>query len=453
MNIVRLIRQQADIRPSHVALRCFGAGGPVTYGALVEQAEKVAARLQSRGCQPTERCGLMVEEGPDFLINALGILAAGLCLAPIGLFLSSEECDLIIRSAGLHWLRRANSQLVRFPFASAVDAQADQDYRAISPAYIRFTSGTTDARKGVLLGHQTITDRLNAADTVLKIRPEDRVWFTLPMADHLVVSILLYLSRGATVITTRESRSESWPELVREAKPTLIYGAPDFYEELVASPVEELANLRLAISTASLLAPKTQKACLMRFGKQLSSALGIIEVGLLTINLEADQPGSVGTPIPSYKVAILNEDGTPVIPGEVGQLYVQGPGLLDAYLSPWRPRLELLKQYGYPTGDFARQDGNGFLFLAGRGKNRLQIDGLSFFCEEIESILNTMPGILESRVFIDRDRLAAEIVGTTESIQTLPQLMHGSLDPRKVPGIFRRVERLPRTPNGKLLRH
>lgn len=453
MDIIRLIRQQADLRPSNVALHCFGAGGPITYGELIEQAEKIAAWLESRGCQRTDRCGLMIEEGSGFLINALGILAAGLCISPIGLFLPAEERDFIIGSARLHWLLRANSQLVRFPFAAAVDAQADQDYRAVSPAYIRFTSGTTGVRKGVLLGHPTIFDRLNAADTVLKIQPEDRVWFTLPMADHFVVSILLYLSRGATIFTTCESRPESWPELVGEAKPTLIYGAPDFYEELVTSPVEKLTDVRLAISTSSLLAPKTQKAFLTRFGKQLSSALGIIEVGLLTTNSRADQPGSVGNPIPSYDVAILGEDGSPAVPGEIGQLYVQGPGLLDAYLAPWRPRSELLKRYGYPTGDFARQDENGFLFLAGRGKNRLQVNGLSFFCEEIESMLNSMPGILESRVFIDRGQLAAEIVGTTESFQTLPKLMHGNLDPRKVPATFRRVDRLPRTPNGKLLRH
>lgn len=453
MDIISLIRQQADIRPGHVAFHCFGADGPITFGELVQRADDVAAWLQSRGCQPTDRCGLMVEEGPDFLINALGVLFAGLCLAPIGLFLAAEERDLIIRSAGLHWLLQAESHLVRFPFAPVVDTRADQDYRAVSPAYIRFTSGTTGVRKGVLLGHPTIIDRLNAANSVLNIRPEDRVWFTLPMADHFVVSTLLYLSRGASIYATRELSSESWPELVREAKPTLVYGAPDFYEKLVMSPIKDLADIRLAISTASLLAAKTQDTFLMRFGKHLSSALGIIEVGLLTINLQVDQPGSVGTPIPAYRVAILNEHGMPVLPGEVGVLHVQGPGLLDAYLSPWRPRLELLNRYGYPTGDFARQDERGLLFLAGREKNHLQVDGLSFFCEEVESILNTMPGIRESRVFIDRGQLAAEIVGTVESIQTLPQSMHGYLDPRKVPAIFHRVDRLPRTPNGKLLRH
>jgi long-chain acyl-CoA synthetase len=452
VDIIRLIRQQAEIRPGHVALHCFGARGRVTYGELIRRVDKVAAWLESRGCQPADRCGLMVEEGPDFLINALGILAAGLCFAPIGLFLPEEDHDFIIRSAGLHWLLRTKSQLVRFPFASTVDAQADQDYRAVSPAYIRFTSGTTGTRKGVLLGHPTIIDRLKAADTALKIRPEDRVWFTLPMADHFVVSILLYLSRGATVITTRDALPGSWRALVREAKPTLIYGAPDFYEELVTSPVEELPGVRLAISTASLLAPKTQEAFLRRFGRPLSPALGIIEAGLLTLDFQAGQIGSVGPPIPLYKVAILNEDGTPVIPGEVGQLHVQGPGLLDAYLAPWRPRCEFLKRYGYPTGDFARQDENGFLFLAGRGKNQLQVDGLSFFCEEIESILNTMPGIVESRVFVDHGQLVAEIVGTTDSIQTVRQLMRGNVDPRKVPSVFRRVDHLPRTANGKLLR-
>src|SRR5277367_6436542 len=100
----------------------------------------------------------------------------------------------------LHWLYQRKGALFRLPFAQPVDDRNDEEFRAYDPAYIRFTSGTTGRRKGILLGQQAIIDRLHAANTVLQIDPTDRVWFTLPMADHFIVSILLYLSRGATVI-------------------------------------------------------------------------------------------------------------------------------------------------------------------------------------------------------------------------------------------------------------
>ena len=76
----------------------------------------------------------------------------------------------------------------------------DADFRALNPAYLRFTSGTTSERKGVVIGHPAILARLEAANEGLGIGPDDRVLWLLPMAHHFVVSILLYLSRGATLL-------------------------------------------------------------------------------------------------------------------------------------------------------------------------------------------------------------------------------------------------------------
>jgi acyl-coenzyme A synthetase/AMP-(fatty) acid ligase len=113
-----------------------------------------------------------------------------------------------------------------------------------------------------------------------------------------------------------------------------------------------------------------------------------------------------------------------------------------------------MRKNGFPTGDFARQDKDGYLYLLGRGKNRLQVDGLQFFCEEVETALNTLPGIKESRVFLDPDseRLSAEIVGPVDKTERLEKLLLEQFDARKVPRMFRVVDRLPRTPNGKLRR-
>ena len=128
--------------------------------------------------------------------------------------------------------------------------------------------------------------------------------------------------------------------------------------------------------------------------------------------------------------------------------------MLNAYLAPWRPVDRLLKEHGYPTGDFARVDPDGYLFLAGREKNRLQINGVQFFCEEVETVLNTLPGVEESRVFLDSisQTLSAEVVGSPGSTDLLTDLLLQKIDSRKVPKRFQFVERLPRTPNGKLRR-
>jgi long-chain acyl-CoA synthetase len=452
VDILTLIRQKSETQPDQPAFLSTEEGNNVTYRELIDGADKVAARLIERGCQKNERCGLILADGADFLVAALGILAAGLCLAPIAAFLPEEEKDFVIKAAGLHWLYQRNGRLFRLPFAEPVDGQNDEEFRACDPAYIRFTSGTTGRRKGVLLGQQAIIDRLDAANTVLQIDSADRIWFALPMADHFIVSILLYLSRGATIHGI--SKRENWRAIAQRLRPTVTYGSPDFYEALIHSDVEALNCLRLAISTTTPLPPRLAADFARRFNKNLNPALGIIEVGLLTINTRPDKIGSVGAPMPAYTVTLVGEHGKPVKPGETGELQINGPGLLHAYLAPWRPVDRLLKPYGYATGDFARTDADGYLFLAGREKNRVQVSGVQFFCEEVETILNTLPGIEESRVFLDSisQTLSAELVGSPGPAEQLTELLLQRIDSRKVPSRFQIVESLPRTPNGKLRR-
>jgi long-chain acyl-CoA synthetase len=452
VDIFTIIRHKSETQPNHLAFSSGEEGGGLTYRELVDRADEVATHLLRRGCRKGDRCGLIATDGPDFLVSALGILAAGLCLAPIATFLPEEEKDYVINAAGLHWLYQHSRHLARFPFAQPVDGQNDKEFRACDPAYIRFTSGTTGRRKGVLLGRQAIIDRLDAANEVLRINSSDRIWFALPMADHFIVSILLYLSRGATVLGV--SKPENWRAMAGHWRPTVTYGSPEFYQALTDSDVGGFDALRLAISTTSPLPPQLAVEFVRRFKMNLNPALGVIEVGLLTINTRADKVGSVGRPMPAYSVTLVGEHGKPVKPGEIGELQIRGPGLMNAYLAPWRPVDRLLKQYGYPTGDFARTDLDGYLFLAGREKNRLQINGVQFFCEEIETILNTLPGIEESRVFLDASSqtLIAEVVGSPGPPEQLTELLLQKIDSRKVPRHFQTVESLPRTANGKLRR-
>jgi long-chain acyl-CoA synthetase len=452
VSILHLIRRQAEQQPDSLALIATDTNERLTYAELYERVEGVARWLKERGCRTHERCGLLLPEGIEFPVYALAILSAGLCVAPIGLFVPRSEVDFFVHGAQLHWLLGANQQLVRFPFAGSVDSANDESFRATNPAYIRFTSGTTGTRKGVLLGHQTIVDRLAAADEVLKITPSDRIWFRLPMADHFVVSVLLYLSRGATLILSQEDSAVA--NVMTNFNPTIIYGSPESYRALIAAEVGELRSLRLAISTTASLSGKLQNLFSARFGRPLNPALGIIEVGLLTLSTRPDRANSVGPAMPAYELALVGIDGLPVRPGEIGELHVKGPGLLDAYLNPWRGRSSILSKYGYSTGDMAYLDQEQFLVLAGRNKNRLEVDGLSFFCEEVESTIDAIPGVKESRVFLDdkTQSLAAELVADESVIPALAEQLADRLDQRKIPLTFKRVTSLQRTPNGKLLR-
>jgi long-chain acyl-CoA synthetase len=452
VDILTLIRRTAENQPTNLAFCSLESGNTLSYEELIQGAGRIADWLTVRGCRRGERCGLVMADGSEFLESALGILSAGLCVAPIATSLPAREQDRAVSAAGLHWLLQTDGRLLRLPFSKPVDYRNDADFRACNPAYIRFTSGTTGTGKCVLLGHKAIIDRLAAANAVLGVGPTDTVWFGLSMADHFVASILLYLSRGARVVTA--TSAEKSEQLVEEFLPTVLYGSPDFYISLIRSRIKALKSVRLAISTTTPLSTDVAESFYRKFGKHLNPVLGIIEVGLLTLNTRPDKIGSVGFPIPAYTVLLIGENGEPVARNEVGELHVCGPGLLDAYLSPWRPVQRLLKKHGFATGDFARFDDDGYLILAGRGKNRIRVDGIQFFCEEVESVLNSLPGIQESRVFIDSrsNLLSAEIVGSPETTERLQEQLLGRIDEKKVPKAFFLVDVLPRTANGKLRR-
>jgi long-chain acyl-CoA synthetase len=452
VSIVQLIRERAVSQPEQPAYIPYGSGESLSYRALVEAADQVADWLRSSGCQPGQRCGLLMPEGAGFLIHALGVLTADLCLVPVNPNWSENEQEFVIDKAGLHWLIPGDPGPVRFPFARTLDRDFDREIARLFPAYIRFTSGTTGERKGVLLGHETILQRMNAANEIFRITAQDVVWFQLPMVDHFVASTLLYLSRGATMVTNQGSELETSDPLIRDHQPTISYASPDFYEALLASSSLDLGCLRLAVSTTKPLSPRTQRGFIDRFGKALNPALGIIEVGILTINLDPKKADAVGRPLPAYRVTLLGEDGQPAAQDQSGELSVQGPGLLDAYVAPWQPRAEILSPFGYRTGDYARQDAEGFIYLLGRSANRIAREGVSLFYEQVEEVLNQAPGVIETRVSTEKGILVAEVVGSPSAIERLPDFVRDRLDSRVVPNQFRQVETLPRTANGKLLR-
>jgi long-chain acyl-CoA synthetase len=449
VNIFDLISEQARTLPDHPAFVAGGAGPVLTFAELVRQSEQKADYLRSRGLREHQRCGLKLAEGTDFLVSALAVLRLGACLVPLGNFLSAEETRRAIEASGLHWLLSADGLLSLR--GQTVDDSGDQAFAATNPAYIRFTSGSTGTRKGVLLGHATIVDRLAVADKALQITPADRIWFRLPMADHFVVSILLYLSRGATVILDDVS-SAGWSRLVHSWRPTIIYGSPNSYEGLLEGLDRQLDSVRWAISTTSMLRRKVADAFESRFDRPLNAALGIIEVGLLTLNPNND--GSVGYPLSGYRVSLTDEQENLVGLDQVGRLWVDGPGLLDAYLNPWRPRSEVLGQFGYCTGDIARLNTGRTLTLLGRADTLLRQKGVLFFCEEVEAALDAIPGVLESRVYYDpiSRAIAAEVVTENLSTAQLRSRLAGQIDAEKIPAVFYRVKAVKRTPNGKLLR-
>jgi long-chain acyl-CoA synthetase len=338
--------------------------------------------------------------------------------------------------------------------------EAPPGFAAINSAFIRFTSGTTGSAKGVVLSHETIDERIRAANEVLRIGPGDRVVWLLSMSYHFAVSIVNYLTFGAAIIFPANHLAPAVLTAATQHQGTVIYGSPAHYAWMAAcEQAAELKSLRLALSSTAALEPGTSEGYQRRFGLPVAQALGIIEIGLPFINLDfaADRPAAVGRVLPAYELRLedvgLGEDRREVL--------LRGKGFLDAYYRPWRVRSEIMPDGWFHTGDLGALDADRCLFLHGRSKDVISVLGMKVFPQEIEAVLMAHPGVQSASVFPQHDGRLGEVPcarvvvrqsGNAPTESEILEHCRTRLAGFKVPHRIEFVASLPRTASGKILR-
>jgi len=439
----------------------------VSYGELFRQAREIAALIPNPGRIP--RIGLQCPNGVSYIVLSMGVLLSGACLVPLAEELTPAERAEIAATTALDFILAADE--LPWHGAEEIVAAAVSDgtpwklhrceppaptfpedaFQALNPAFIRFSSGTTGTSKGVVLSHETLLSRITAANEGLRIGPHDRVLWMLPMAHHFAVSIVLYLHAGATTVLEHSSMREDILATAEKHAATVIYGSP-FHFAMLAGDRGDFTwpSLRLAVATAAALPEATARAFDRRFGKPLHQGLGIIEVGLSVLNLDAarEKPTSLGKPLPAYEVELRDDE-----------FHVRGPGLLDAYLAPWNPAP--LDDGWFASGDLVRRDADGHLFLMGRKKSVINVAGMKVFPEEVERVLNEHPAVARSRV-LGREHPqmgqvpVAEIIPADPAAPPKPPELQrhckAVLSAYKVPMVFKLVDELPLTASGKIKR-
>jgi acyl-coenzyme A synthetase/AMP-(fatty) acid ligase len=330
-------------------------------------------------------------------------------------------------------------------------------------AVIRFTSGTTGSSKGVVLSNTTVAERSIAAIEGLNLAAGDSVLWVLPMAYHFVVSILTYIRFGVAIVLPRDLTAASISSTAARFSPSMIYASPDIIEALTSDKtVERLPNTTRIVSTSTGLSPSLAGAFEGKFRIPIGQLYGLIEVGLPIGNSRASAfpSNSVGTAMPHYEVAILDERGRALPANEIGRLAVRGPGMFDAYLSPYRTRDDVLVHGWFLTGDLATQDFNGAITVCGRERSVIHIAGHKVFPEEVEGILNSFPGVRSSRVYGVSQPNSGEAVIAEVSLHEgrkveIPGLLAYAaerLSPYKIPARVMIVPAIPLTNTGKVIR-
>jgi acyl-CoA synthetase (AMP-forming)/AMP-acid ligase II len=479
VNLADLVDASARRHGSRPAVTDVRSGQRLTYADLGREVEHVAAFLTRQGVGPGKRIGLQAPNATAYLPAAFGLLATGACLVPIAAGHTPAETAQIMRdievNGCLAWptadpvaarserARLAGGACDGFTFEwVARDAEGPEALRRLNPAFIRFTSGTTAACKGVVLSHEATAARVEAADRVLRFDADDRILWVLPLAYHFAVTIVAYVRAGAHILLGPDTLPATVVDSIRRLGATVFYASPLHFERMSnLGPTGPLDSLRLALSTSAPIVPAVLDRFASLYGIPVGQAYGIIEAGLPCINrgTEGLSAGSVGRVVPGYELAVLADDGERLPPGASGEIGVRGEGLFSAYYAPWVLREQIARDGWFLTGDIGRLAGDGALFLEGRKKAVIFVAGLKFFPEEVEACIDAFPGVRESRVYSTPHAHLGQVPRAEVVLDSPHPDLDGlrahcvrALSPYKVPLEFRLVEAIARTPGGKILR-
>ena len=479
MNLAELVTASARTHGHRPAVTDVRSGHSLAYGDLAREVEHVATFLAGQGVGPGHRIGLLAPNATSYLPAAFGLLATGACLVPLAANETPAEIARIVRDVDVNGCLAWRGDAARLSSGAcatlaggecdgftfewiARDAEGPAGFRRLNPAFLRFTSGTTAVRKGVVLSHEAILARVNAADRVLRFTDEDRILWVLPLAYHFAVTIVAYVQAAAHILLCPETLPGSVVDAIGRLSATVFYASPLHLERMSnLESTKRLDSLRLVISTSAPIAPPVMDRFASKYGVPVGQAYGIIEAGLpcITTGTDGVPAGSVGRAVPGYEIAVFADGGDRCPPGTTGEIGLRGHGLFSAYYAPWTLREDLSRDGWFLTGDVGSLDPDGALFLHGRTKAVIFVAGLKFFPDEVEACINEFPGITESRVFGKPhahlgEVPSAEIVVATPSpnLDALRAHCARALSPYKIPLEFTVVEAIARTPGGKILR-
>src|SRR2546423_6043996 len=217
MNLVKLLENSVRQHAPKPAL--IEDSAAVSYAELGQRVSGLAAKLEGLAFAPGSRIGLHYPNSVVYVALTFALWKAGAVVVPIPVECTEEEVENLASSMELQGILSAkpakeSSELMTGCYFTRRELERPADNHGLNIAFIRFTSGTTSARKGVVLCHETIRDRIAAANQGMEISSGDTVMWCLPMSHHFLVTIVLYLSQGATIVLCRHVIARSFLESI-----------------------------------------------------------------------------------------------------------------------------------------------------------------------------------------------------------------------------------------------
>jgi malonyl-CoA/methylmalonyl-CoA synthetase len=412
--------------PARIAIET-ATGETYAYADVLALSGRIAGALTSLGIGPGDRVAVQVEKSVSALMLYLATVRTGAVFLPLNTaytlaeleyFIGDAEPKVVVcdpaKSEGVAKIA-AGARVVTLDPAgrgSLVDlAEPESPNFETVPrqkddlAAILYTSGTTGRSKGAMLTHENLVSNTLALIETWRFMSDDVLIHTLPIyhTHGLFVATNCVLFAGARMIFLPRFD----PEEIFRALPraTCMMGVPTFYTRLLQDQRlsrEATAHMRLFVSGSAPLLAETHREWQARTGHAILERYGMTETNMNTSNpYEGDRvPGTVGFPLPGVDVRIADPDSGARLPaGEIGMIEVKGPNVFKGYWrQPEKTKAEFRPDGFFITGDLGKIDERGYVHIVGRGKDLIITGGFNVYPKEVESEIDSLPGVEESAV-------------------------------------------------------
>lgn len=494
MNLANFLTDTASRIPDHPAIRFEGQ--TTTFAEMNRRVDALAHGFTRLGLRPGEVCILMMPSSLNWALAYYALAKLGALVVPVNFLYRQREIEYIFRDSCARAFVGHSDYLnepvlvmdslpqieIRIaegenlpagftPLKELFDEAGDFETYQTSgddPFAVIYTSGTTGQPKGAVLTHEGLMSDAIAVANVRHTEPDDIVLSVLPLF-HIYgqthsLNISIYL--GLTIRMWTSFDAEEVLAAIEEERSTIFYAVPTMVNrlvELAMSSPPKRSSLRFCISGGASLPIEILHRFEKSFDTTIYESYGLTEFSPTCVENpfgRPTRPGSIGLPIPPFKVRIVDEHDKDVPRGEVGELIVSGSAVMKEYLNQPEATAETLRGGWLHTGDLARMDEDGYIYIVDRKKEMIIRGGYNIYPREIEEVLYTHQDVSEAAVIgVPHGDLGEEVAavvvlrpGAEVTDEELRQYVKEKVAPYKYPRVVKFVKELPKTAAGKIFK-
>jgi long-chain acyl-CoA synthetase len=463
-NLVQMLRATVERDGAAEAVVETGAENAesprLSYATLWDRAARVAGGLRALGVQRGDRVAIRLGNGVDWVLAFFGAVLADAIVVPVNTRFSEEEAAYVVADSA--------AKYVFLPGAPLPDGDplAIDDAEPSGPAAIFYTSGTTGFPKGAATSHENFLSNAETCRRALGAPPEGlRTLISVPLF-HVTgcnSQLLVAAYVGGTAVIMPAFEVGAFLRAIEEERIDTLVTVPAIYWLAISQPAfadTDISWVRSVSYGGAPIAPDLVARLAKAFPQaRLGNGFGLTETSSVSTFLPHEfvaHADSVGFPAP---VCDLRLDG--VRPDGAGELLIRGPNVVSGYWNKPEATAQAFADGWLHSGDLARIDDEGLVYLVDRIKDMINRGGENVYCVEVENALAGAPGVYEAAVLGVPDEMMGEKVGavivpmpgTTLDVPAVLDYLGGHIADFKVPQyVAVSAAPLPRNPGGKLLK-